>query len=434
MTIRELREKRARTVAAMKEIDAAPKGQGGALDETQETRWNDLKGELATLDKQIERQTLIDEADRRAPGAPVGGTGDDRLDTALQDFSLRRAMVSQIPDLRDKIDCARELELSAEVARRAGRPFQGMAVPMSVFHRAVTPAMEQRVITSAAPAGGPGGNLIQTTLAGGQYIDILRAALVTRRLGARVLSGLVGNIDIPRLKTSATTGWVAENSALTPSDQEHDKVSMTPKHAGALTEFSRNMLLQSSPDIEQLLRSDFAAIMARAVDAAALRGGGSNQPTGIVSDSGVESVSMSAGPSWAQVLEMIYDIDDDDGLDGALGWAAAPKVVKKLRSTVRVASTDSTFIMENARTLADYQVARSSQLLAATGSPALGELIFGNWADLLIGYWSELDLLINPYESTAYSKGNVSVRGMVTCDVALRHDESFRKCLDLNIA
>jgi hypothetical protein len=43
----------------------------------------------------------------------------------------------------------------------------------------------------------------------------------------------------------------------------------------------------------------------------------------------------------------------------------------------------------------------------------------------LIGFWSEFDFLVNPYETTAYSKGNVQVRAMATCDVKLRHVESF---------
>jgi hypothetical protein len=84
-------------------------------------------------------------------------------------------------------------------------------------------------------------------------------------LGAIVLNGLVGNVDIPKLKASATAGWVAENSGLSPSDVGFTKVSMAPKHAGALTEFSRNMLLQPSPGIEELVRDDFAKILAEAV-------------------------------------------------------------------------------------------------------------------------------------------------------------------------
>ena len=58
-------------------------------------------------------------------------------------------------------------------------------------------------------------------------------------------------------------------------------------------------------------------------------------------------------------------------------------------------------------------------------------LIYGNWSDLLLGYWSAFDLLVNPYESTAYSKGNVQIRGMLTMDVQVRQPASFAAIQDL---
>jgi HK97 family phage major capsid protein len=61
----------------------------------------------------------------------------------------------------------------------------------------------------------------------------------------------------------------------------------------------------------------------------------------------------------------------------------------------------------------------------------LSALIYGNWDDLLIGYWSAFDLLVNPYEATAYAKGNVSIRAMLTCDVNVRYAESFAAATDI---
>jgi hypothetical protein len=46
---------------------------------------------------------------------------------------------------------------------------------------------------------------------------------------------------------------------------------------------------------------------------------------------------------------------------------------------------------------------------------------------LLIGLWSALDVLVNPFESTAYAKGNVMVRAMATADIALRNPTAFVK-------
>lgn len=435
MTLRELREKRARTIAAMREITDAPKGVGGDLDEAQEQRFNTLKGELSALDKQIERQTLLDEADRRAEGTPINGSGDDRLDALLDETTLQRTIIAQLPaEMRGGIDCGREIEASNELARVAGIKPKGMAISTRSFRQRVLRGAEQRVLTTLLPAGGPGSNLIQTDVRGDLYIDLLRSAILSGALGATILSDLVGNVAIPQKSVGSTARWVAENAAITASDFEHDQVSMTPKHVGCLAEYSRNLLLQTSPDIEQLLRADFAAALALAVDAGALRGGGSNEPSGIIANSNVSSHDMNTGPTWDAILGMIAEVEVGNALMGSLGWAAAPRCVKKMRGTVKVTSTDSVMIQESPNELAGYPLRTTTTLLGATGSPAVGELIFGNWRDLVIGYWSVLDILVNPYESTAYSKGNVQIRGMITCDVALRHNESFRKVTNMAVA
>jgi HK97 family phage major capsid protein len=409
MKMTDLLERRTRTIADMRSITETPAGDGGDLSNEQATKFDTMKAELQTLEKSIERQRLIDEAERRMNGEHIAGTGDNRLDAEMRNFSLRRAILSQVPGHSE--DCGRERELSGEIARRSGRPFQGIAVPMSVFQ------VEKRVITSesnTATAGG--GELIATNLAAGMYIDILRSALVIRGLGATILTGLTGNVDIPKLSTSATVGWVAENSALTPSDQDYASVQLRPKHVGGIVEFSRNMLLQSSPDIETLVRNDFAAVIARAIDAAALVGGGANEPSGITTTSGVDNSVSFATPSHENVMELIEVVESANSAGTA--FCTNAQVVRVLRSTQRVTSTDSVMIQEAPRQLAGYPLAQTSLCPPQT-------IIFGNWNDLLMGFWSELDVLVNPYESTAYSKGNVQVRAMATCDIALRHPESF---------
>lgn len=190
--------------------------------------------------------------------------------------------------------------------------------------------------------------------------------------------------------------------------------------------------MQSTPDIEQLIRSDFAFVLAQALDAAALVGGGSNEPDGLIAAGIDDSVSMST-PSWSKVLDLINVVEEANAM--GTGFAMRPLVAKTLRNTAKVASTDSVMVMESPDSLAGYPVSRTTQLpIDATPDPDTTTIIFGQWSDLLIGYWSAFDLLVNPYESTAYSKGNVSVRGMLTADIAVRHLESFAASTDFPAA
>lgn len=419
--MKKLLEQRAAIVAKMRAITAAPAGQNGDLSEAQTRAFDDHKTELDRLEASIERQRVVDEAERRMEGKPIHSSGDDTLDTELRKFSLVRAMASQVPDLAGRVDIGRERELSQELAKRSGLQFQGMAVPLTVF--------EKRVITATGA-----GDLVGTSLQSGQFIDTLRNALVIKRLGARVLSGLVGNVDIPKRLTSSTAHWFADNAAITPSDATFDKIGLTPKHVGAITEFSRNMILQTSPDIEALVRDDFAQILAEAVDGAAILGGGSNEPSGLLDQGDLNTDVSMASPSWAKVLEIIEALDVAN-VDGA-AWLTDPSVVRKLRSTVRVTSTDSRFIMDGPNDLAGYPLATTNQRALYDSSASPGDshkLIFGKWNDILLGYWSVFDLLVNPYESTAYSKGNVSVRGIITCDVQIRRIESFAASVDVAV-
>ena len=132
--------------------------------------------------------------------------------------------------------------------------------------------------------------------------------------------------------------------------------------------------------------------------------------------------------TWEKVLQLIESVE----LENAEGSAflTMPRVVRKLRSTPRVDDTDSRMIMESANSLADYPLASTNLV---PGDSTGGVLIFGNFADVLLAYWSTLDLLVNPYAETAYSKGNVQVRGIITMDVGIRHIESFSASVDVDV-
>lgn len=376
---------------------------------------------------------------RSSPHLPIvqtapydAGTGDRRLDGALADYSLARALAGAAGL---GVDWGRERELGAEIARRSGRQFQGIAVPMSVFRQPVRGAAGERILTTTLPGGAAGGNLIETTLDDTQFIDLLRRALVIRNLGATVLSNLRGNLDIPRQTATATGAWVAENATITASDPGFGKVSLTPKHCGAITELSRNMLLQTSMDVEQLIRKDLAALLAETLDIAAVSGtGASNQPRGILNTSGIGSVAMGtngAALTFDAVADLLGAVADVNAELGALSYLTNTRVRRaaaKLKdSQNRPLGMDSVFqSMPRA-----FSNVVPNTLTKGTSTGVCSALIYGNWADLMVGYWSELDVLVNPFESTAYAKGNVQVRAMLTADIAVRNAASFAAIQDI---
>ena len=413
MNVKDLKEKRASVVAEMRSLTDNPAGQAGDLSEEQARKFDELRSQSENLEGQIERQAALDEAERRMAGQEITGSGDQQWDRARREFSLTRALAGAAGLA---VDDGKEREVQQEIRQRSGRQFAGIPCPVEVFEE----PLEQRATQTTTTAS----SIVATDFLGGQFIDKLREAVAVRRMGARVLRGLQGDVSIPRLDSSASTGWVAEDSALSTSSHTFSNVTMQPRHVGGITELSRQLLQQSSPDIEQLVRRDFAALLARALDSVAIEGGGANEPTGILGNGSVQSVDMSTGPTWDQVQELIGKIEDENA--EATGFLTRPAVVRQLRSTEKVSgSPEHGWIMDGRNNLDGFGVTRTNLVPETGSSPATSSLILGNWSDLMIGFWSELDLLANPYAAGVYERGAVSIRAMMTADVNLRRTASF---------
>lgn len=390
------------------------------------TAFDAANEELRAVDAKIDRAKKIETAERSEPGRVLTGSTDEHLSNELRTrFSLVRALAMQAGISGH--DYGFEREVQPELVKRSGRNPEGVLVPTDIF-------LEKRTVTTAAPAAGPGGNLIATELHGELYFDRLRAALKVQSMGATVLQGLVGNIDIPGLKTSVTTGWVAENTALSSSDPEFRKVTLTPKHAGGIAELSRNMLQQTSRDVENLVRNDFAQVLAAALDQAAINGSGTGaEPRGVLNTAGIGVHSM--GTNGAAL-----GIDTAADIMGKLIDADAPAVSRGFLTNGKVHVAAMKLKDGQARPYGIGEVFKGERVEFSNNVPSnltkgtgtnLSALIYGNWSDLLIGYWSAFDVLVNPYEAVAYSKGNVSIRAMLTADIAVRYAESFAAAKDV---
>lgn len=417
MKLHELQEQRSQAVAEMRRLADAVETRGDDYSADEEKRHADLKKDITNLDTRIQRAKDLAEIERSAP-AIVAGRGDGAYEDRAREFSVTTAIRAA---MGERVDDGRERELSSELQRRSGRAFTGIAVPDEVF-------MEKRTLLTSGAAA----DLVPNVHRGDLFIDMRRSAIMTARLGATVLDGLVGTIDIPKQTASSAAQWLAEDEALTETDANFADVNLAPHTVGALTSYSRRTLINAVPAIEQLVRRDLAAVVARAIDYQAIFGtGAGNTPTGVVNAAGVASATL-ATPSWAEVLAMIATIQNEDADIGTLGWAMNPAAVAKLRGTNKAAGEpEHGFLMNEPGNLAGYSVATSTAI-PTTATPDT-TVIFGAWSQLLIGRWSGTDVLVNPYGDAAYARGRVQVRAMQDTDVAVRHGESFAVATDLAV-
>ncbi len=262
-------------------------------------------------------------------------------------------------------------------------------------------------------------DLVATDHMAGSFIPALRASSVLFGLGARQMTGLVGNVDIPRTDTPATFGWIAEDGDSADSDIVTGTVPLTPKTVSGSVPITRRLRKQSSPDVEMMVREDLITGAALAVDLGGLAGSGAaNQPTGVLNTSGIGTVTIAAAgnPTYAEIVEFETDVATANGLMGTLAYITTAGV----RGNGKVRTKDSgsgRFVIED-NMANGYPVVISTQLAANT-------IMFGNWEEVLIGMWGVLDIRVDT--ATNAAKDRVTLRAFQDVDVAVRHAASFSK-------
>ena len=352
-----------------------------------------------------------------------------------KEFSFARAIhaLSNPTDARAQRAAAFEFEASQAAAAKEGRNSRGLTVPTDVLFA------KRDILTGTGTGTAKGGNLVATDLLAGSFIDVLRAKMVTAQLGATYLTGLQGNVAIPKKTAASTVAWVAENSAPAESTNNpaFSQVTLSPKTLAGFVDFSRRLMLQSSLDIESLIRNDLATSIAVAMDNAAISGSGTNRPTGILNTSGIGSVTLAtngAAPTWQMVVDLVREVEIDNVDASSAAFLTNAQVKSRLARTPRQTSgIEGNFILQPPFSdLYGYPLSVSQQvpsnLTKGTGTN-LSALIFGVWSDLVIGQWSGIDLMVDPY--TGSSAATVRVTAFHDCDFAVRYPESFAECNEI---
>lgn len=269
-------------------------------------------------------------------------------------------------------------------------------------------------------------------------IELLRNQMKVRGLGATVLSGLNGNIAFPKQATAGSTSWVADNPGADVADSNltFAQISLSPKILQSSTSFSRKLLLQSSVDVEALVRNDLMAIMALAMDLAGLAGPGTgNQPLGILNQTGIGSVVTGGATLTYDVFLALEEAIADANADqlGTIAQLTTPKVRRKLKNTPQLANTIALPIWQD-NEVNGYRAEVTNQLptpMSTGGTPyAQHTFIAGIWNQLLIGEWGALEVITDPYRLK--KQGMIEVTTYETCDINVRHPQAFAAATDIN--
>ena len=235
------------------------------------------------------------------------------------------------------------------------------------------------------------------------------------------LSGLIGNVSIPRQTGGGTASWISETSTVTAADQTFGQVVLTPKKLAAATAYTKELLAQSSIDIEAFVRMDLMTVIAIAKDLGALSGIGANgQPLGILNTSGIGSVTFGGVSTFAKAVEFETTTATANALLGNIAYVTTPATRGKWKG-IQKATNYPVYIWDNP--MPDGSGTVNGYKAYATKQVPSDKVIFGNWNDLILADWAGIDITVDPYSLS--TSGQVRIVIMLLTDTAIRHAASF---------
>ncbi len=328
----------------------------------------------------------------------------------------------------EKVDVGFERELSEQIAKATSKEARGLFIPDAAFRTLTGKTNVSDHIT------GNGAATVATELLAGSYIDALVARTVLGGAGVQTLSGLTGDIAIPKGGT-ATAGWLtAEDADATVASPSFSQITGTPHTISSNVDISRKLTLQSALSVQILISGMILDAIARGIEAAAFDGtGSSGQPTGVSATVGINAISsLVAGAPTHDALvdfwEKIYTANAAGASMKFIGSPAVKALLCKTRdytpfnntgakaSSGVVGAVGSEYLCTKDGLVEGYQFLMSGLCNAK-------KLYFGDWSQLILAFWSGVDLTVDPYSLS--TKGALRLVAFQDCDVLVRHPQAF---------
>ena len=322
--------------------------------------------------------------------------------------------------------------LEADVAEMGAKEYERLGLTKKGF---VLPSAALRASAGQNYTTNADGGYAKSEMAP-RYIDGLKERMAVVKLGATVLSDLVGSLPLVGAG-SMTAQWLAEGASASVSKATFARVTMTPHRNAIIGAFSKDLLRQTSIDVEQIVWNKIQQAHAELLESAAIAGtGSSNQPTGILSTSGIGSVAIgtNGGPiTWAKVVELETKVNAANGNRGKLAYLTNAKVIGDLKTIERASNTARFLLDGDFSRINGYPIEWTnlvpSNLTKGTSSSKCSAMVFGNFEDLYIGHWGGIDVVVDPFTLAAQADVRVVLNSWDDCVVA--EPKSFAAVVDL---
>ena len=344
----------------------------------------------------------------KAAALEIGGIG--LTEDEARRFSFVRAINAVVDNNWTKAGF--EGEVSKATAQKMGKMLN-----QNTF--AVPPEVQYLKRTLIAGTGSQGGYTVGTDTQ--SFIDILRVRSVALRAGVMTMGGLVGQVAIPKKTTAGGVAWIAEAGTATASEMVLGQITLSPKTLAGYQEFTKQLLMQSTPDIETLVQGDLADGIAVKIDNTVLWGTGANTPLGIRYATGLGTANPTAGTAinYADMLRFQSTVATNNALSPGFLYLVTPAIAGLLMGKLRAGTTGDTMCWEGNMLegmLAGMRAISSNQI----GS---GCTLAGDFTQAILAQWAGLEVEVNPFAN--FQAGIIGVKATMFADVAVRQPGAF---------
>lgn len=352
-----------------------------------------------------ESQRDLPQFNHQKPGQDVEKLGITERD--MSRFSLLRAINAMATG--DYKDAGFEREVSNAIADECGTEARGLYMP----HQALFSNGQLRQQEKATPA--KGGVLVDTDLRTDMYTEILKNLTVLGSMGATVLSGLQGDVDIPKQLSEGNFFWLDEDGEAPLSDIDFGTIGLSPKTISGAIAITRRLRKQSSMSIENLVRNELLSGVAVTTDKGYLYGTGEdNQPLGLMYQTGVPGLTYDDKFGWDDAVDMETQVGQANVSANGMGYLTSVGQRGAGKKSFVAPGTAERLWHNNE--VNGYRAVASNQVNPDTW-------VFGDWAQVMIALWGVVDLKVDT--STKAASDGLILRIFQDVDVNARRKEAF---------
>ena len=335
---------------------------------------------------------------------PCEGPQCDKDEDKKENISNRNKMKKQFSLLKAINDIANNRSLDAasqavinagaDEMRSAGQSFSGQ-IQLPVESRAAVTVTDEH------------DDVIEVEFA--DLLTPLRAKNVLVAAGAKYMSGLIGDVQVPIMGAGNVT-WEGEVASAQEAGYTFTSKKLQPKRLTAYVDISKQFLVQDSIGAEQAIRADIVAAINSKLESTILGSaqGSTTTPAGIFYGQSPKTIT-----TFKDICDLEASIEDANVI-GECKYVMSNKAKAALRNMPK-SSKSTQLVMENGEV--------DGTPVLNTSNVEAQNIAYGDWNNLAIGQWGAIDLVVDPY--TLAKDGQVRIVINAFFDAVTLRPEAF---------